>query len=211
MILTLVRKIDEAFDQLDNIESLCELFYDRRKFTVYKNIAVSLRFLLTGSSGQAGLICKIIPDARLKPLRVAPASDTPPDMLVLPAEVRIERGEAKVQLGPGIVTVKTLNVAGGAIDAMQIGDLFLSDAEPIGSRAWLNQAFLRPNWTLGKFIRTVANKDGGAHLDPNADLQALERWGYFHWHLIAGIARSLHPQLIAQLREKFSHHVRARR
>jgi hypothetical protein len=205
---TLTQQVDETLDQLDNVESLCRLFFVERQFTIYKNISASLRILLTGSSGQVGLVQYILPAAHLWPLRKVPDPATPPDLLVLPGPVRIERGEAKVQIGNGTATVRDLNVLGGVVGAMEIGEMFDSGGTALPLIVWLEQPFLRPVWTVRKFLGTVANKDGGAHHDPNSVLLALQNWGHFHWHLTAGIARSILPQIRDQLSAKYPNHVR---
>ena len=208
MAATLGQKIDETLDNLDNIDSLCDLFFSQRRFTIYKNISASLRLLLVGSSGQVGLLQDVLPGGVFPRLRKVPDPATPADMIVLPAKAWIKRGEAEVQLGNGTVTVKTLNVCGGAVDAMRFGEMFDEAALGLPLVDWLQQPFLRPNWTLRDFIRTVTNKDGGAHLNPNDALQALQQFGYFHWHLIAGMARSLSPHIRRQISSTYPNHVR---
>jgi hypothetical protein len=208
MAATLIQKIDETLDHLDNIDSLCDVFFSQHTFTIYKNISVSLRLLLVGSSRQVGLVQDVLLDGRFPPLRKVPDPATPADMIVLPAVAWIERGEARLQLGNGTVTVKMLDVCGGAVSAMRFGEMF--DGESLGLPLvdWLQQPFLRPNWTLQHFIKTVTNKDGGAHLDPNNALQSFQQFGYFHWHLTAGMARELSPQIRAQVSTTYPNHVR---
>jgi hypothetical protein len=208
MAATIVQKIDETLDHLDNIDSLCTIFFSQFKFTIYKNISTSLRLLLVGSSGQVGLVQEVLPGGRFPPLRKVPDPATPPDMFVLPAVAWIESGEAKVQLGNGTVTVKNLNVCGGALGAMRIGEMFDHDVTGLPLVSWLQQPFLRPNWTLRDFIKTVTNKDGGAHLDPNNDVQSLQQFGYFHWHLTAGIGRELSSHIRRQISAAYPNHVR---
>jgi hypothetical protein len=209
MVATLAQQVDETFDQLDNIETLCKSFFDERQFTIYKNISASLRLLLTGSSGQPGLAQDVLPVGRLSALRKVPDASTAPEMIVLPAPVWIERGEAKIQIGNGTATVQTLNVLGGAVGAMQVGEMFDDAATPLPLHQWLQQPFLRPDWTLRTFLTTVANKDGGAHFGPNAVLEVVQKWGHFQSHLTAGIARSVLPQIRTQLLAQYPHHVRS--
>ncbi len=208
---TLTQQIDETLDQLDNVESLCDLFFGRRQFTIYKNIAGSLRLLLTGSSGHVGLVETVLPAGGLWRLRKIPDPMTPADMLVLPAAVLVESGDAKVRVGNGTVTVKELNVKGGAVSAMDIGEMFESSSPALPIRDWLQQPFLRPTWTIRSFISAVANKDGGAHLDPNPTIEAMQRWGHLHWHLTAALARSVLPQVREQLTATYPSHVRPER
>lgn len=212
MVATIEQEIDETFDQLNNIESLCNLFFTDRQFTIAKNIATTLRLLLTGSSGHVGLMQKVLPVGKLWPLRKVPASETPKDMLVLPAKVMIDTGQAQVQFGNGTVTTKELQVPGGsAVASMEVGEMFDASVPAMPLAKWLMQSFLRPNWTMRKFIGTVTNKDGGAHHDPNSDLLAMQKWGHLHWHLTAGIARSVLPQVREQLAVAYPHHVRSAR
>ena len=206
MPLTISQKIDEAWDQLDNLESMRYLF-DQGRFAIYKNIAVSLRFLLTGSSGQPGLISDVLPTPAFFPLRTKPTAANRLPFLLLPAEITIKRGQASVRLGPG-ASVRDLDVAGGALGAITVGEMFDIAAAPIPLASWLQQPCLRGEWPLRTLISTVANKDGGAHLDTNEQLRAMKRWGHFHWYLIAGIAKSVYPQIRTQLLTAFPTHVR---
>src|SRR5687767_3647405 len=113
MTLTVVQKVDEVYDQLDNIAALCQLF-DQQQFTIYKSIAVSLRLLLTESSGDQGLVLDVLPAAVFSPLCVQPTSVVPADNLVLPGLTRIQRGGTDLFIGAG-AEVRDLTVAGGAV------------------------------------------------------------------------------------------------
>ena len=110
MKTTLTQAIDELYDQLDNLEAMSGLFYDFKTFTIYKSIATTLRLLLTGSSGDTGLISHVLPAARLLPLKKTPNPGMAPGMMLLPACVRIVSGEADIKLGNGDVMVKELQV-----------------------------------------------------------------------------------------------------
>jgi hypothetical protein len=207
MAATLSQQIDETFDQLDNIESLCKMF-ESGNFTIYKSISASLRLLLTGSSGHAGLFEDVLPAGHLWRLLKVPDPSTPPEWLVLPAAVRLIRGEASIQVGNGTVTVQNLNVCGGAVGAMEVGEMFDNSTPPLPLKDWLDQSFLRPDWTVRQFIGVVTNKDGGAHHDPNSKLLTMQKWGHIHWHLTTGIARSILPQIRSQLSIQHPHHAR---
>lgn len=208
---TLQQLIDETLDQIDNIDSLCHMFYDRRQFAIYKHISTALRTLLTGSSGQKGLVEGVLPHASFFPLRKSPDPATPDDFLVLPGPICIVRGEARVQLGNGTVTVRELDVNGGALNAMEVGEMFDQNGRALPLAQWLSQPFLRPDWTLKSFIAAVTNKDGGAHFEPNAVIRAMQKWGHFHWHVVAGIGRSIALQVRRQLTASFPDHVRPTR
>jgi len=210
MTTTTAQKLDEILDQTDNLESLCTLFYDQKNRTIYKSIAASLRLLLTGSSGDEGLVSETLPGVCFSPLAIVPLHRAQPDHLTLPASVEIVSGDATVRLGAGC-GVKELNVAGGAVNCMSWGEIFDDSKAPLLLQDWLDQPFLRPDRTLANFLKTVGNKDGVAHFNPTADLEAMQRWGYFHWHLIAGIARSVRPQILAQANSAFPGHVRTPR
>lgn len=201
----MTRLVDETYDQLANLKSLCESFFNRSEFTIYKCISVILRTMLRGSSGNDALIEQVVPKSRLFPLTITPTTDTPPEHLVLPADARIA---GCVNIGQGS-KVKNLNVEGGAIERTSVDQMFDSTKPPIPIEEWRQQPFLRPEWTLNNFIEVVAHKDGGAHVDPNnAQLLAMEAWGHFHWHLMAGIGLCVHPQLLSQLEVEYPQHTR---
>src|SRR5260221_2242385 len=207
LALTEAQRLDEAFDQLDNVDAMCDLFYRFKKFTIYKAIGVSLRFMLTGSSGDQGLIQQVLPAVRLSLLRVVRDSSLADGHLKLPTDVVIV-GSGRIHLAAG-VGVQNLNVAGGAVQAMTCEDPFNGSGATLDLPAWLEQPFLRPEWTLSDFIRVIANKDGGAHLESNQKLLAMKKWGYLHWHLTAGVGRGLLPQLRTQLVAAYPNHIRA--
>jgi hypothetical protein len=178
-----------------------------RLLTIYKSIAVSMRLLLTGSSGDAGLVETVLPMAALDPLRVEPMPPLPADHLVLPADTVIQSG-ATLSIVAG-ARVRDLTVGGGAVVATTIGEMFDSTQTALRLADWLAQPFLRPEWSIKSFISTVASKDGGAHLNTNQQLAAMQRWGYFHWHVMAGMARAVRPQIAKQLAVAYPSHVRA--
>lgn len=206
MMTGITQKVDETFDQLDNLDTLCELFFVERKFTIYKNISSVLRLLLPGSSGQLGIIQDVLPAGTLSPLCNIPEPSAKPGHLLLPGKVVIENGKSKITMG--FVYLKQLNVNGGAVGKTRIEAVFDDAAPAIPFIAWLAQPFLRHDWTLKKFINTVADKDGGAHHDPNDVLHSLQDLGYIHWLLIAEIGRSISPQLRRQIHASYPAHVR---
>jgi hypothetical protein len=208
MKTTMTQKVDELYDQLDNLEAMCGLFYDFKKFTIYKSIATTLRLLLTGSSGDGGLISHVLPAAQFLPLVKLPDAVMAPGLMLLPARVQIVSGQANVVLGDGRVMVKELNVTGSAVASMQWEDLFDTAGSPLPLADWLAQKFLRPERTLQQFISTIGNKDGGAHFDPNENIVAMQKWGNLQCHLIAGIAKSVRPQILVQLSAAFPNHTR---
>ena len=92
------QKVDELYDQLDNLEAMYGLFCDFKKFTIYKSIATTLRLLLTGSSGDTGLVSHVLPAAQFLPLVKVPDAVMDPGFMLLPARVRIVSSEANVRL-----------------------------------------------------------------------------------------------------------------
>ena len=205
---TLDQKVDEVFDQLDNLNSLCDIFFVGQKFTIYKSISAILRLLLPGSSGQVGLVQEVLPAGTLSRLRKVPDSAVPDGFIMLPARAVIEEGEAKVTLGNGIAYVKHFDIHQGALGKLRFEEIFDSNAPGVPIVDWLEQRFLRPDWNLKKFINTVTNKDGGAHHDPNAAVLAMQQLGYVHWLLTAEIGRSVSPQLQLQLCATYPGHIR---
>lgn len=208
MIATVAQQVDEVLDHLDNLKSLCELFYDHKVFTIYKSIAASLRLLLSGSSGDVGLVQEVLPAARFPTLRVVPDPAAPPDHLTLPSAVSIVSGAATARLGGG-VKVKELIVGGGAVRAMTWEDLFDPSGATLPMADWLNQPFLRTDRTLREFITTVGNKDGVGHFNPTAELVAMKRWGHFHWHITAAIGRAIRQPTLDQLAVAYPSHMRS--
>jgi hypothetical protein len=208
MKTTLAQQVDELYDQLDNLKAMSGLFYDFKTFTIYKSIATTLRLLLTGSSGDTGLVSHVLPTAQLLPLKKAPEPGMAPGLMLLPARVRIVSGDADVTLGDGDVMVKELELAGSAVASMQWEDLFDGASTTLPMADWLVQPFLRPERILREFISTIGNKDGGAHFDPNENIVALRKWGNLQSHLIAGIGKSIHPQVVGQLQSAFPNHTR---
>lgn len=185
----------EMFDQLCNLSDTCQAFYAGRR-AAYKLTSVVLRTLLRGSSGDGPLATQVLPNATLQRPLITPDDTAPPDHLILPAPVTIG-GNIHLAAGMG---VKSAEIQGGAVANISVGEMFeRRDANRIPLADWLACPFLRLEWTLEDFIVTVAHKDGGAHVDPNDDqLQAMQAWGYFHWHVTAGIGRSVMLQLHEQ-------------
>lgn len=200
------QKLDELFDQLDQLKALVATF-QQGHYAVYKSISVSLRLLLVGSSGDRPLVEDVLPAIELPKLIVVPPGDMEPDHLCLPAKAIIT-GAGRLELAAGC-KVKSLMVSGGsALSSSEFDTMFEADGTlPFGE--WKMQSFLRPSWTLQDFIRTVAHKDGGAHFDPNQDqLRAMQNWGHFHWHLTACLALNVVEPIRSQLILAFPSHTR---
>jgi hypothetical protein len=199
---------NEILYQLDNLDALGEMFYVRKTYSIYKSIAGSLRLMLTGSSGQPGM-ATLIPDCDLAVLLVDPASGpSSVGFIKCPARVQITSGNASTTLGAG-VQLQNLHVAGGAVRAMIWDEFFDASKGTLPLNSWLDQKFLRQDKSIGWFIRTIGNKDGAAHFDPNDDVVALRRCGTIQSHMVAGIARSVSPQLRRQFAAAFPGYVRS--
>jgi hypothetical protein len=205
---TMTQKVDELYNQLDNLKDLVGLFYDFKRFTIYKQIAVSLRLLLTGSSGDAGLVADVLPVAQLLPLLKTPDAVMEPGTMLLPTRVRLVTENVQLTLGNGRVIVKELEYMGSAVASMQWEDMFDKVGAPLPLADWLAQRFLRPDRTLQKFISTIGSKDGGAHFNPNEDIVMMQKWGNLQSHLTAGVAKSVYPQILAQLSAAYPTHTR---
>jgi hypothetical protein len=201
----------ELYDQLDSLNAMLGLFYDFKRFTIYKQIAVTLRLLLTGSSGDPGLVVPVLPAVQFLPLLKAPDPVMDPGFMLLPARCTLANSNVKLTFGNGRVIVKELDYAGSAIADMQWESLFDPSAKPLVLADWLPQPFLRPERTLGQFINLIANKDGGAHFDPNEKIAALQKFGNFQSHLICGIAKSVLPQITDHVKAAFPNHARKTR
>ncbi|HEX8500205.1 MAG TPA: hypothetical protein VF659_06390 [Pyrinomonadaceae bacterium] len=210
MATNITQKVDEILDNVDNLNVLCEMFFVQKKFTIYKSIAAALRLLLTGSSGDLGLVQDVLPNSRFSPLAERPISGMAADHISLPANMSLihESGATMITFGASSAFC-IMSGPKGVVQLVSFHDIFDSTAASIPIANWLDQPFLRPERTLFDFIKTIGNKDGVAHFNPNTDIVVLQKSGYLHWHLIAEIARAVGPQIVDQLNTAFPTHVRA--
>jgi hypothetical protein len=118
---------------------------------VYKVIAAQLRILLYDISQRGkknnSLILKIFPDFKLHPLS-----------FTLEDAKKGLNGRL-ILFSPGTLTS----------DSDRILDIFDINAEPISLEKWLNQNILDEQITILKLITSVANLDGGAHVESYLD------------------------------------------
>jgi len=210
VITSPIEKIDVLLEHLESLEQLCELFFTRNAHTIYRSISGPLRFLLVGSTGDEGLVKDVLPAASFHRLKVLPQTETTSGHLTLPAWTDILRGRSSIRLAGGS-KVHSLNVQGGAVGSMSMECMFDTEGSQLPILDWLAQPFLWQNRTLADFIRTVANKDGVAHLGSHNDLLAMKRWGHLHWHLVAHVGRYVLAPIREQLTTAYPAHKRAER
>ena len=186
--------LDELGYQITNLQLMGSM-YDAGHPTTYKLVAVILRTLLIGSSGDAPLAEQCLQNPHLPRLSVA-GPHTSPNHIRLPAD--IQSGSMRLQAG---MYLQNFNVLGGSIRATVIGPLFGADFLPL--RSWLDQPFLEPPLTLRDFIRTVAHKEGGAHVELDHDsLAPFHACGFLHWPFTAGMAHPVAEALSRQIRDQ---------
>lgn len=181
--------------QLNNLATLCDL-YHQGGYTLYKCAVVILRTLLLPSAGRQPL-CRQLENPLLPRLLCTnePASE---GHLMLPADTQLGRG-VFVRAG---ASVGTANIAGGAIGAIRVGQLFGDDLLPVDE--WLSQPFLEPRQTLGDFIDYVVHKDGGAHYVPNYPaVERFQRCACLHWPLSIRIGETVAEEFQRQQKIKY--------
>lgn len=218
---TTLELIDETWEQVENLQTLCQAFKSGRH-AIYKNMSVTLRTLLLGSSGDKGLVCAVLPEAKFLPLRLIPISKAA--QLITPAEIRIRndyggeliyhKGGTMPNLGMekgGVVLSKHEPVGGAVVEKLTIKNIFnpLEPWKPL--EPWLAQPFLNANWTLKSFITRIANKDGGAHVERDEQIEAMAAFGNFHRPLTYLIARYVAAEIALQLHQTYPSHERIER
>jgi hypothetical protein len=127
------------------------LLFDKGKYYSYKVVAGQLRLLLCDISKRSkrnnSLILKIFPNIKLHPLSFS-----------LEDAKKSLKGRL-ILFSPGTLTT----------NSKRIYDIFNIHAEPISLEQWLNQNILDEEITISKLITSVANIDGGAHVDQQLD------------------------------------------
>lgn len=211
--------LDELWEQLEILQSHCVQF-SAGSHGVYKSMSVILRTCLLGSSGDSALVARALPHAEFFPLRVLPV-EVPTGQLATPAEITVVNDRGGIlNLSAGI-SVPFLGIEDGAIVLSAAGPIggevvkrtrVKAIFDVIGTRVsldtWLAQPFLRPEWSLSKFIKVIANKDGGAHVERNAQVTAMEGFGNIQRQIMHQIARYVAGEILAQLRQTYPAHVR---
>jgi len=127
------------------------LLFDKGKYYSYKVIAVQLRLLLCDISKRSkrnnSLILKIFPNIKLHPVSFS-------------LEDAKKRSKGRlIFFSPSTLTT----------NSKRIYNIFNKNAEPISLEQWLNQNILDEEITIFKLITSVANRDGGAHVDQQLD------------------------------------------
>ncbi len=206
--------LDEVFDQLASLRSQCKQFA-RGEQTVYKSMSGILRILLVGSSGADPLVKPVMPDATLFPLRVVPV-EAPSDAVIAPGEVVVTNdagGELHLSAGSclrhltteegGVVLSRDCAPGFDVLWRIELGRIINPFGARISLDTWLEQSFLWSDWTIRKFIKCIANKDGGAHVEGNSRIKRLRSCGYIHWHITQKLCVYLAAELETQLRERY--------
>lgn len=212
--------IDEAWQQVEALASLCKSFSEGQ-YVLYKNMSVTLRTLLVGSSGYPPLVKDVLPKSEFYPLQHAPIHETD-EGIIAPAVIVItndQGGELHYYPGGtmpylgiedgGVVLNKKTPVGGDVIHRTSIKNLFnVTTHNRISLDSWMYQPFLRANWTITSFIKCVAHKDGGAHIDNNKQLKAMQGFGNIQCHLTERISSYIVGELKVQLNQAHPNHDR---
>lgn len=206
--------LNEVFDQLASLRSHCKQF-GAGEHTVYKSMSGILRILMVGSTGADPLVKHVLPDAGFLPLRLV-VIESPKDEIVAPGEVCVTNdcgGELHLSAGSplrhlttdegGIVLSRDCAPGFDVLWRIELGRII----NPLGARisleTWLEQSFLWSDWTVRKFIKCIANKDGGAHVEGNSRIKRMRSCGYIHWHITQKFCVYLAAELETQLRERY--------
>jgi hypothetical protein len=186
----------ELADQLDQLEELAGVFCATKDSKVYKAISSVLRIVLLGSSGNAALVADVLPQVDL-PVLVCPAKgDKSLTSIQLPAQLQVN-GPSGITFGAGCAFGQVrmnLNACNLALSGV-----LATDGRTMKLPQWLAQKLLKGHWTIAHVIKTIANKGGGAHFEPNADINAMEAVVNFHRMAIARIGTELAPAIRHQL------------
>ncbi|UCE61423.1 MAG: hypothetical protein JSU63_06675 [Phycisphaerales bacterium] len=211
--------IDELWEQIDNLAAHRREF-SQGSYGVYKSMSVILRTVLTGSSGDSGLVHSVLPTGRFHRLNVTPIGasssgiETPADIVVendRGGKLHYKAGGTMPYLGTnggGVVLSKTKPEEADVVRRTEVGNLFNVHSSPLPVNDWLAQPFLRPDWTIRTFIRCVAHSDGGAHLGANEQLRTMKNFGSIQRHLTAKIAEYVVGEVTIQLRQTYPSHTR---
>jgi len=212
------RLVDEIWDQLDNLRLAVEAFASGT-LAAYKSMSVILRTLLTGSSSKQGLVALALPTARFYPLKRVPRNmgrgfEIPAEIVVVNdqgGELHYMAGNDMPFLGiehGGVVLSKTGPLSGDVVSRTKVKSLWEVGGNRIALDPWLAQSFLRQEWTLASFIKCVAHKDGGAHFDPNHQLEVMESFGSIHRRLTECVSQYVLHEIKCQIVQAFPRHRR---
>lgn len=214
--------IDEVWQGVERLDSDCTAF-GRGIEPPYKNMSVTLRMLLIGSSRDQPLLLRTIPNASFSPLWISPVG-LRGEGLVTPAEIVVTNdaggplhlgaGSVVRHLGienGGIVLSNKACVGGDVVWRMEIGDMFDVKGRRQALAEWCDSPFLRPRWSIKTFVQCVAHRDGGAHVGTNLQLRAMEDFGNVHRHLTDRLSRYVASEIASQLRQEYPGHQRIER
>jgi hypothetical protein len=159
-----LRSVEYLTDALDLIERSCKSFRDGH-YPDYRVIAGQLRILLcdTRNNKDNSLALRVFPELRLHPMR---NRVTPDEIHRREEDVRRvvpECGEMLTWI-PATVT--------GMPEALRFVDVFDTGASPIPLGEWREQIGVVLGgqlFSLKKIIKSVAEKDGGSHVDDTPD------------------------------------------
>lgn len=185
--------LNHLLEQLDELRFLIAGF-ERRRFSLARSISVKLRLLLRGSSGDAPLVGQVLPGFCLPPLRIQPRTNVPDTLITLPSKTYID-SNVTIEGGAAVNKLR----ADDAVGRIRVESPFDLSAPPLPIREWGDQALLRPKWTLFGLIEAVAHSDGGAHIKYDERIDALQRWGFIHWHLICRIATDVSNYTVREI------------
>lgn len=159
--------------------------YDSGQSACYKVIASQLRILVcdTYNRQDNSLLPKVFPNPRFHPF-------ANPDL----SEGK-KAGRQLIFFMPGTLTSNSCRVF----------DVFELDQEPIPLASWLDQHLFDETVTIRVLIRSVADKDGGAHVDNQLDMTLQKTYSTFineresHAVFIVEIGRYVASQVRAWL------------
>lgn len=212
--------VDETWEQVDALSIFCNSFSEGQ-YVVYKHMSVALRTLLIGSSRYPSLVETILPNSKFFPLLYTPTCNLEKG-IITPAKIVVVNdqggtlhyfaGGKMPYLGiedGGIVLSKNEPYGGDVVHRTTIKNLFdISTTNRLSLDVWLHQPFLRLKWTIYSFIRCVAHKDGGAHIDNDEQLTAMKGFGNIHRHLTERISNYIVGELKFQLNQTHPYHNR---
>lgn len=211
--------IDELWDQIDNLQGHCKIFA-QGTFTIYKGMSVTLRMILVGSSGDDALVEAVLPNALFFPLNIIPTGKITSG-IITPCEIVVtndQGGELHYAAGGtmpflgieggGVVLSKIAPVGGDTRRRTKVKNMLNVMGNRLPLDAWLAQPFLRREWSIRSFIKCIAHKDGGAHVNASLQLEVMEHFGNIHSHLTERISSYVGAEIASQLRQAYPKHLR---
>lgn len=193
--------IGEVIDNLRTLKSLYGIFRCGEERSLYKQMAVTLRLLLTGSSGAKGLIIQVMPGCVLHPL-ARPMCGPVPDGVQVPASAIVwpEDGAPWLnKVGPRVVIPRhiVLNRWQFKPENFLFEGLLDYDVPPINVACWLETPILFDGMTIRKCISLIGSKDA-AHFVKNSDVDRLKQNFQIQAPLVAALSDSVSTELLPQ-------------